>query len=188
MYDIRKEHINFSILQATFFRTVIISLFFSGCLFIPFFSIPDHSSATTVKIDKVIVIKQARLLMLMKEGEIFRAYRVALGKKPVGHKQICGDQRTPEGFYMLDSRNPDSRFYKAIHISYPNDNDVTNAQRLGKQPGGNIMIHGLPVHLNHLGPLHRKVDWTDGCIAVTNSEIEEIWQLVPDGTPIEIRP
>ena len=126
--------------------------------------------------------------MLMKGGEIFRAYRVALGKKPVGRKEICGDQRTPEGFYVLDSRNSDSRFYKAIHISYPNDNDIMNAQRLGKQPGGNIMIHGLPDNLNNLGILHRKVDWTDGCIAVTNSEIEEIWKLVPDGTPIEIRP
>lgn len=188
MYAMKKEQVNAGILQASFFRTIIAWLFISGCSVILSFSFPHHSSAKTVQVDKVIVIKQERLLMLMKQGEIFRAYRVALGKKPLGHKKICGDQRTPEGFYVLDSRNPDSRFYKAIHISYPNDTDVMNAQRLGKQPGGDIMIHGLPDNLNHLGPLHRKVDWTDGCIAVTNSEIEEIWQLVPDGTPIEIRP
>lgn len=184
----RKEQTKFIIVQTTFPRTISAWLLISACLLTQFFFIPDHLSATTIQIDKVIVIKQQRLLMLMKEGEIFRAYRIALGKKPVGHKEICGDQRTPEGFYVLDSRNPDSRFYKAIHISYPNDNDVMNAQRLGRSPGGDIMIHGLPDNLNHLGPLHRKVDWTNGCIAVTNSEIEEIWQLVPDGTPIEIRP
>ena len=184
----RKEHTHPALLETTSLRAISAWLFISGIFCILFFSIPDHLSATTVQIDKVIVIKQERLLMLMKEGEIFRAYRVALGKKPVGHKEICGDQRTPEGFYTLDSRNPESRFYKAIHISYPNDNDIMNAQRLGKQPGGDIMIHGLPHNLNHLGALHRKVDWTDGCIAVTNSEIEEIWKLVPDGTPIEIRP
>ena len=134
------------------------------------------------------MIKEKRLLLLMKEGEILKAYRISLGKQPVGHKKCVGDQRTPEGKYVLDARNPDSRFYKSLHISYPNLSDIRSAKQRGVSPGGDIMIHGLPNESGGIGPLHRKIDWTDGCIAVTNTEIEEIWRLVPNGTPIEINP
>jgi murein L,D-transpeptidase YafK len=149
---------------------------------------PVTTYATLNKADKVIVIKSKRVLMLMRQSEIFKTYKIALGKQPNGHKIKAGDKRTPEGIYKLDSRNSDSKFHMAIHISYPNELDVTNAHRLGVSPGGDIMIHGLPQNFARLGKLHRLSDWTNGCIAVTNSEIEEIWQLVPDGTPIEIRP
>ncbi len=147
-----------------------------------------QASASIEKADKVIVFKSKRVLLLMREGEILKAYRIALGKQPKGRKIKAGDKRTPEGTYILDSRNYDSKFHRALHISYPNDSDISNAQRLGVSPGGDIMIHGLPNGMKTLGKLHRTIDWTDGCIAVTDSEIEEIWTLVSDGTLIEIKP
>jgi murein L,D-transpeptidase YafK len=113
---------------------------------------------------------------------------VALGGTPVGAKEQQGDHKTPEGRYILDRRNAKSRFYKSIHVSYPNEQDKERAARRGVSPGGDIMIHGLPNGFGWLGATHRAQDWTDGCVAVTNQEIDEIWELVPDGTPIEIRP
>jgi murein L,D-transpeptidase YafK len=159
------------------------------CFCWAFFSVGQSSVlAALAKADKVVVIKSKRVLMLMKDGEIFKAYKVALGRQPKGHKTRQGDRRTPEGRYVLDSRNPNSRYHLAIHISYPNASDVLSAQQRGVSPGGNIMIHGLPPESKSIGDLHSFLDWTDGCIAVTNSEMEEIWQFVSDGTPIEIRP
>ena len=117
-----------------------------------------------------------------------RSYRVALGWDPVGPKQFQGDGRTPEGQYELDWRNPESKFYRAIHISYPAPADLARARSQGLPPGGNIMIHGLPNDLEIIGADHAKWDWTEGCIAVTNAEMDEIWSYVDDGTPIEIRP
>lgn len=149
---------------------------------------PETTSAALNKADKVVVVKSKRVLMLVRQGEIFKTYKVALGKEPNGHKTKAGDKRTPEGTYLLDSRNPDSKFHLAIHISYPNESDVHNAHKQGVPPGGDVMIHGLPHDLGRVGKLHRLSDWTNGCIAVTNTEIEEIWRLVPDGTPIEIKP
>jgi murein L,D-transpeptidase YafK len=163
------------------FLIAIFSIFF-------FFLHPEITSAKHIQADKVIVLKSKRLLILMRDGEILKAFRVALGKQPDGHKIKVGDQKTPEGTYILDSRKTESKFYRSIHISYPNESDITKAKRLGYSPGGDIMIHGLPKKLEKLGKAHRVWDWTDGCIAVTNSEIEEIWQFVPDGTPIEIKP
>lgn len=147
-----------------------------------------NASTATPKIDKVIVIKSKRLLMLMGNGRIVRSYRVALGKQPAGTKVRAGDQKTPEGSYTLVSRNPKSKFFRSMKISYPNDSDVQHAKAIGASPGGEIMIHGLPNGLGEIGKFHRRWDWTDGCIAVTNYEMDEIWQLVPDGTPIEIKP
>jgi murein L,D-transpeptidase YafK len=149
---------------------------------------PGKSSAALVKADKVVVIKSKRLLILMRDGEILKAYKIALGKQPKGRKTNAGDRKTPEGNYILDSRNTESKFHKSIHISYPSEKDILNAQKLGVSTGGAIMIHGLPDSLASLGKAHRTWDWTDGCIAVTNPEIEEIWRFVTDGTPIEIKP
>jgi murein L,D-transpeptidase YafK len=158
-------------------------LFFSS--FILLFS----ASASVVKADKIVVIKSKRVALLMNNGEVIKAYRVSLGKQPVGRKSRQGDLKTPEGTYIIDSRIADSKFYLALHISYPNDADVKSAQKLGIDPGGSIMIHGLPNGLGkRIGKLHRLSDWTDGCIAVTNSEMDEIWELVPDGITIEIKP
>ena len=126
--------------------------------------------------------------MLMNKEKVLKTYRVALGGQPKGPKTREGDGKTPEGRYVIDRRNAKSRFHLALHISYPNTSDVDNARKLGVPPGGDIIIHGLPNGFGWMGALHTKWDWTDGCIAVTNAEIEEIWRAVPDGTPIEIRP
>ncbi|MGO9613626.1 MAG: L,D-transpeptidase family protein [Dissulfurispiraceae bacterium] len=162
-------------------------IFLTGWLLF-FVSSPKDASAAIDKADKVVVIKSKRVMMLIREGEILKVYRIALGKDPVGPKIFAGDQRTPEGFYVLDSRNRGSNYHLALHISYPNLSDVQNAKKYEVSPGGDIMIHGLSRGLGKLGKFHRYKDWTNGCIAVTNDEIEEIWSLVPDGTPIEIKP
>jgi len=148
---------------------------------------PAHA-ASQMKADQVVVVKSSRTLTLLSQGKTLRTYKVALGASPVGAKQQQGDHRTPEGRYILDRRNPHSRFYKAIHVSYPNEKDKRQAAKLGVSPGGDIMIHGLPNGFGWLGESHRAQDWTDGCIAVTNKEMDEIWDLVADGIPIDIKP
>jgi murein L,D-transpeptidase YafK len=140
------------------------------------------------KSDRIVVLKSKRLMLLMSEGKIIRAYKIALGKNPVGPKTCAGDKKTPEGVYKIDSKKSDSKFYKALHISYPNEDDIRRSQKVCSSPGGEVMIHGLPNGKGKIGKLHRTIDWTDGCIAVTNKEMDEIWDLVPDGTPIEIKP
>jgi murein L,D-transpeptidase YafK len=138
--------------------------------------------------ERVVVLKKDRTLILYSNGKELKRYKVALGGHPVGPKQQQGDSRTPEGTYTLDSRNANSRFYKSIHISYPNAADRERARKAGVNPGGDIFVHGLPNGFGAIGVAHRLKDWTDGCIAVTDSEIDEIWKLVPNGTVIEIKP
>jgi len=139
-------------------------------------------------IDRVVVYKQERRLALLSQEKEIRSYKIALGREPVGAKIRQGDHRTPEGSYVLDARNPSSHFYKAFHISYPNQKDIANAKKLKVSPGGDIMLHGLPKEYAWIGKAHRLHDWTDGCVAVTNEEMDEIWKLVRVGTPIEIKP
>lgn len=139
--------------------------------------------------DRVLLLKSQRRLLLIADGRAFREYQVSLGFEPVGDKLREGDGRTPEGHYILDWKNSDSEYYRSIHISYPNTADRAQARATGiEDPGDNIMIHGLGPEMAFLGKTHRAADWTNGCIAVTNKEIDEIWRLVPTGTPIEIRP
>lgn len=151
---------------------------------LPYLSLSQE--VVPVKADRVVVVKSKRVMMLMKDGGILKEYRISLGKNPQGHKLQAGDARTPEGDYILDWRNPKSKFHLSLHISYPNEQDWLNASRLGFQPGGNIMIHGLPKGMEWLGGIHAFIDWTNGCIAVTNEEMEEIWRYVADGTPVRI--
>ena len=139
-----------------------------------------------LKADYLIVDKSERLLVAYRAGEPIRAYRgIRFGDAPRGHKRFQGDERTPEGLYTIDRRNPQSRFHLSLGISYPNARDRAYAAQYGRSPGGDIFIHGQPT--GYRGPPLRG-DWTDGCIALTNAEIEELWQIVPNGTPIEIRP
>jgi len=135
-----------------------------------------------LRADQVVVNKSRRELLLLRGNVILRQYRIALGRDTIGHKQCEGDGRTPEGRYTIDRRNPKSKYHLSLHISYPNADDVARAQAAAVEPGGDIMIHGLKD-----GEL-RDGDWTQGCIAVTNEEMEEIWGLVPDGTVIVIEP
>ena len=138
--------------------------------------------------DRVLVLKKDRTLQLLSQGKVIKTYKVALGGDPVGPKTRQGDHKTPEGVYVLDRRNAHSQFYKSIHISYPSQRDRADARKQGVSPGGDVFVHGLPNGYGAVGAAHRLKDWTDGCIAVTDEEIDEIWQSVPDGTPIEIRP
>jgi murein L,D-transpeptidase YafK len=137
--------------------------------------------------DRVLVEKSARRLTLYRGDTPLKTYRVALGRQPVGAKSREGDQRTPEGVYVIDERLPKSAFHLALHVSYPSGRDREAARSAGVDPGGAIMIHGLHNGLGWVGRLHRLLDWTSGCIAVTNGEIEEIWRAVPDGSPVEIK-
>jgi murein L,D-transpeptidase YafK len=138
--------------------------------------------------DRVVVLKKERTLQLLLQGKVVRTYKVALGGDPIGPKTQQGDHKTPEGVYVLDSRNAHSQFYKSIHISYPNAQQHDAARRRGVSPGGDVFIHGLPNGYGFVGAGHRLKDWTDGCIAVTDQEIDEIWTAVANGTPIEISP
>lgn len=137
--------------------------------------------------DSVLVDKSDEKLYLLRDGEIIAEYSVAFGANPEGHKQQEGDERTPEGNYVLDYKKEDSAFYRAIHISYPNEADRQTAAANGVDPGGLIMIHGQRNYLGWLSFITQRFNWTDGCIAVTNSEMDEIWEAVPVNTPIEIR-
>jgi murein L,D-transpeptidase YafK len=138
--------------------------------------------------DKVIVRKAERRLELLKGGEVFRSFPIVLGGNPDGHKEREGDQRTPEGTYRLDLRNKNSAFFLALRVSYPNDEDIRRARARGVNPGNNIMIHGLPNEPRYPLDHYLYADWTDGCIAVSNSAMIDIWLSVPDNTPITILP
>jgi murein L,D-transpeptidase YafK len=148
---------------------------------------PGHA-APTEKADSILILKKDHRLELLKGGKVIRTYKVALGQGGLAPKEREGDARTPEGHYMVDLRNEHSAYHRALHISYPNEEDRKRAARLGVSPGGAVMIHGLPNGKGWVGATHRLYDWTLGCIAVTDEEIDEIWDLVPVGTPVEIRP
>ena len=138
--------------------------------------------------DSVLVDKSDRKLHLVQDGEILRTFDIALGIRPVGDKEYEGDFRTPEGRYTLDMRNPDSEYFLAIHVSYPNRADIREARAKGLDPGGAIMIHGQPNNPTRSEAYYRTQDWTNGCIAVSNSDMIDIWLMTGDNTPIEIRP
>ncbi len=149
---------------------------------------PPPMVAAGQQADRVIVDKAARQLTLMRDGAEIASYAVSLGGAPSGHKGREGDERTPEGDYVIDWRNGSSIAHLSLHISYPNTADRAAAKARGEDPGGNIMIHGILNGWGWLGRAHLMWDWTNGCIAVTNAEMREIWAYVPDGTPITILP
>jgi murein L,D-transpeptidase YafK len=145
--------------------------------------LPRHAIA-----DRILVEKSARRLTLFGNGRALKSYSVALGRAPEGAKEFEGDQRTPEGIYSIDFHKPDSDYHLALHVSYPEQHDIDRALAQGLSAGSDIMIHGLPNGRGWPGRFHRRSDWTAGCVAVANFEIEEIYRAVPDGTPIELRP
>jgi murein L,D-transpeptidase YafK len=147
----------------------------------------SHAPATnSQQADKILIVKSTRTMTLFHGAKVLKTYKVALGGAPVGPKRLQGDHKTPEGNYIVDSRNEHSQFHLALHISYPSAADRARARRLGASAGGDIMIHGLPN--GYSDARYTRTDWTDGCVAVTNAEIEEIWRLAPVGTRVEIRP
>src|SRR4030042_4077098 len=138
--------------------------------------------------DRILIEKSARRLMLISQGEVLKSYKIALGGNPIGPKERQGENKTPEGTYVIDGRNKDSRFHLSLRISYPNERDKNRAKELGVSPGGDIMIHGIKNGFSGVGVAPTGGDWTKGCIAVTDEEIEEISKLAPNGTIVEIRP
>lgn len=142
----------------------------------------------TAPADKVLIEKKKRRLKLISNGKAIKTYKIALGGDPVGPKKRQGDNKTPEGTYTIESRNRHSDYHLSLRISYPNDKDKAQAKEQGVSPGGDIMIHGIKNGLSWVGGFHTEMDWTEGCIAVTDGEMEEIARLVPNGTPVEIRP
>ena len=147
-----------------------------------------HRLPAGTAIDRIVVEKSARKLSVFRDGRHVKAYRIALGRNPVGPKQEEGDMKTPEGIYKIDSRNPQSSFHLALHISYPSEEDNSRAAARGVSAGSDIMIHGIQNGCGWIGAFHRWKDWTLGCVAVTDEEIEELWRVTADGTAIEIRP
>jgi murein L,D-transpeptidase YafK len=148
-----------------------------------------HASQPLQQADRVVIEKGKRTLRLYSGPRQLAAFYVALGHEPVGRKLCQGDDKTPEGTYAIEGRKENSDFHRALKISYPSPEDRARARLWGCDPGGEIMIHGLK---EDWGPrfnrLHRRTDWTHGCVAVTNEEIEQIWAMVPDGARVEIRP
>ena len=140
------------------------------------------------KADFLVLEKAQHRLLAYSHGVLLRSYSVALGRDPIGPKLRQGDRRTPEGQYFVDAHNPNSSFHRALHVSYPSAADVARARAGGYDPGGDIMIHGIHNGLGWIGRAHRLMDWTVGCVAVTDSEIEELYRIVPDGTRIDLRP
>jgi murein L,D-transpeptidase YafK len=139
-------------------------------------------------IDRILVEKSTRKLSIFRDGKELKSYRVALGRSPIAAKEQEGDMKTPEGIYAIDYRNPQSDYHLALHVSYPSAEDTTRAAERGVNAGFDIMIHGIANGGGWIGAFHRMHDWTAGCIALTDEEIEELYRVTPDGTPIEIRP
>ena len=162
--------------------------YFLALALLPLLVSLSFAAACELKAERVLVKKAERKLYLIYAGQIIREYPISLGLNPIGHKQQQGDKRTPEGTYVLKHRNPQSKFYKSILLSYPNEQDRRLAEARGVDPGGDLAIHGLPTRSEEEAWDYIERDWTDGCIAVTNDEMEEIWSLVDDGTPIHILP
>jgi murein L,D-transpeptidase YafK len=151
-------------------------------------TIPLEFELRIVEADSLVVVKGLRELRVYVDGQVERVYCIGLGVNADGPKRYRGDRRTPEGLYTIDWRNPESSYYKALHISYPNAVDKVRARKRGRHPGGNILIHGRPNEAAHLPEFDWATNWTDGCIAVDNSHMDELWSIVPDGCPIRILP
>ena len=149
---------------------------------------PEKKLSPNVSIDKMVVLKSERKLQVFSDGQLLKTYTISLGRNPVGDKEFEGDKKTPEGFYTINDKNPNSGFYKNLGISYPNQDDIERAKEIGKPAGGDIKIHGIRNGIGIIGKFQRFSDWTAGCIALTNSEMEDIYEHTPVGTPIEIRP
>ncbi len=168
------------IILTLFLGLIVIGLIF---YFKPFEPI-DRS----VSIDKIVVTKHTRKLDLISNNRIIKSYKISLGRVPKGHKEYEGDKKTPEGLYIINDKNPNSGYYKNLGISYPNEFDKKHADSIGKSPGGLIKIHGIKNGFGWIGRFHLLFDWTLGCIAMTDKEIDELYENVKIGTPIEIKP
>ena len=153
-----------------------------------YFFFPESKMSDNVVVDKILVLKSKRQLQAFSKGQLIKTYTISLGKNPIGDKEFEGDKRTPEGLYSINDKNPNSGYHKNLGVSYPNQADIEQAKKIGKQTGGDIKIHGLRNGVGFIGKFQRCYDWTAGCMALTNSDIDELYEHTNIGTPIEIRP
>jgi len=142
----------------------------------------------SIKIDKIVIEKSKRKLQVYSNDKLIKTYKISLGQNPTGDKEFEGDKKTPEGEYVINDKNPNSGYYKNLGISYPNKQDIENAKKIGKDPGGQIKIHGIKNGLGWIGKIHLLMDWTAGCIALTNEDIDELYNVIKVETPIVIKP
>ena len=168
-------------------KTFLIAVVLVGCALI-YNYIPEQKLPADSKVDLLVVHKSQHELMAYSKGKLLKTYQIALGDAPVGHKEFEGDEKTPEGFYIIDAKNDKSGYHKNLGISYPNEKDRAHAKMLGISPGGDIKIHGIRNGLGIIDKFQRFINWTNGCIALTNSEINELYASVAVGTTIEIQP
>jgi murein L,D-transpeptidase YafK len=169
-------------------RIVFITIAFIFLGFTVYYFYPENNLPSNIQIDKLVVYKSKRQMLAYSNGQLLKTYKISLGKQPIGDKQFEGDKKTPEGFYLINDKNAHSGYHKNLGISYPNKDDIYNAKQLGKSTGGDVKIHGLKNNQGFINKFHRWFDWTLGCIALTNEEIDELYQSVKIGTPIEIKP
>lgn len=168
---------------------ILVGVFLFGTALFLWYPYLEHDTSPLIgKVDRIVIKKDQRILTVYAKGRKLKSYKVVLGRVPIGHKLEKGDRKTPEGIYYIVSKNPNSQFHLSLKISYPNKADQLEAARYGRHPGDDIMIHGLSKRLSFAGGFHRLKDWTLGCIAVTNSEIEQIYAATPVGTRVEILP
>lgn len=164
------------------------TLILSIITLVVYYFYPEQKLASNVKIDSLVVYKSRRELMAYSNGQLIKTYNISLGRNPIGDKEFEGDKKTPEGVYFINAKNPNSGYYKNLGISYPNELDIEFSERLGKPTGGDIKIHGLRNGLGFIGKFQRWYDWTAGCIALTDREVNELYNTVIIGTKIEIKP
>lgn len=169
-------------------KWLIVTLFVLLCSGAVYNFFPEDELPKNNKIDKLIVIKHERIMEAYSHGKLLKTYSISLGKNPIGDKKFQGDYRTPEGEYIINDKNPKSGFHKNLGISYPNTRDISEARSKGFDPGGDIKIHGHKNGIGFIGKFHLFFDWTAGCIAVTNNEMDELYESVDVGTPIIIKP
>lgn len=172
-----------SIIKITLWSLVLLIL-----VVIVYYFYPEPKLAKDARIDSIVVYKSKHELLAFSNGKLLKTYPIAIGKNPIGKKEYEGDKKTPEGIYFIKDKNPDSGYYKNLGISYPNNEDIENAKRLGKPTGGDVKIHGLKNGAGYISKFHRWKDWTNGCIALTDEEVEELFNAVSVGTKIEIKP
>ncbi len=155
----------------------------TGYYFFPEPKLPDDT-----KVDKMVVMKSKRQLQAYSNGQLIKTYTISLGRNPTGNKEFEGDKRTPEGLYSINGKNPNSGYYKNLGISYPNNDDIERTKKTGKSTGGDIKIHGLKNGMGFIGKFQRWFDWTAGCLALTDNDLDELYNHTAIGTPIEIKP
>ena len=169
-------------------KIIWLTIFLSLAGLMTYYFYPENKLSNDIQIDNIVVYKAKRQMLIYSNGKLLKTYKISLGRQPVGAKEFEGDKKTPEGVYFINDKNPNSGYHKNLGISYPDKNDIESAKRLDKPAGGDIKIHGLRNKIGFIGKFHRWIDWTLGCIAVTNKEIDELYKTVKIGTRIEINP